>query len=98
MAQGGSRVLLENALKGEELSFIVLTDGRSFLPMAPTRDHKRVFDGDRGPNTGGMGAYTVDGMIPAGPGIDNSWTRSCVPPSPVFRRKDCPTWASCISA
>jgi phosphoribosylamine--glycine ligase len=64
LGQGGSRVLLETALKGEELSFIVLTDGRSFMPMAPTRDHKRAFDDDRGPNTGGMGAYTVDGMIP----------------------------------
>jgi len=63
LGAGGSRVLLEHALKGEELSFIVLTDGRSFVPMAPTRDHKRVFDGDRGPNTGGMGAYTTDGMI-----------------------------------
>jgi phosphoribosylamine--glycine ligase len=63
LGPGGSRILLENAVKGEELSFIVLTDGRSFLPMAPSRDHKRVFDGDRGPNTGGMGAYTVDGMI-----------------------------------
>jgi phosphoribosylamine--glycine ligase len=63
LGPGGSRVLLETALKGEELSFIVLTDGRSFLQMAPTRDHKRVFDGDLGPNTGGMGAYTVDGMI-----------------------------------
>jgi phosphoribosylamine---glycine ligase len=59
----GSRVLLEHTLRGEELSFIILTDGRSFVPMAPTRDHKRVFDGDRGPNTGGMGAYTMDGMI-----------------------------------
>ncbi len=65
LGRGGSRVLLEKALVGEELSFIILTDGRSFLPMAPTRDHKRVFDGDRGPNTGGMGAYTTDGMIPA---------------------------------
>jgi phosphoribosylamine--glycine ligase len=63
LGAGGTRVLLEHALKGEELSFIVLTDGKSFLPMAPTRDHKRVFDGDRGPNTGGMGAYTMDGMI-----------------------------------
>jgi phosphoribosylamine--glycine ligase len=63
LGAGGSRVLLEHALKGDELSFIVLTDGKSFLPMAPTRDHKRVFDGDRGPNTGGMGAYTMDGMI-----------------------------------
>jgi len=63
LGPGASRILLEKALKGEELSFIVLTDGRSFLQMAPSRDHKRVFDGDRGPNTGGMGAYTVDGMI-----------------------------------
>ena len=63
LGAGGARILLETALKGEELSFIVLTDGRSFLPMAPSQDHKRAFDGDRGPNTGGMGAYTVDGMI-----------------------------------
>jgi phosphoribosylamine---glycine ligase len=63
LGQGGSRLLLEHALQGEELSFIVLTDGRSFLPLAPTRDHKRIFDGDRGPNTGGMGAFTADGMI-----------------------------------
>jgi len=63
LGPGGSRLLFEHALKGEELSYIVLTDGRSFIPMAPTRDHKRVFDGDRGPNTGGMGAFTMDGMI-----------------------------------
>jgi phosphoribosylamine---glycine ligase len=63
LGAGGSRVVLEHAVKGEELSYIVLTDGRSFIPMAPTRDHKRIFDGDRGPNTGGMGAYTMDGMI-----------------------------------
>ena len=63
LGPGGSRILFEHAVKGDELSFIVLTDGRTFLPMAPTRDHKRVFDGDRGPNTGGMGAYTMDGMI-----------------------------------
>ncbi len=63
LGPGGSRLLFEHALKGEELSFIVLTDGKSFMPMAPTRDHKRVFDGDRGPNTGGMGAFTMDGMI-----------------------------------
>jgi phosphoribosylamine--glycine ligase len=65
LGPGGSRVLLEHAVKGDELSYIVLTDGRSFVPMAPTRDHKRVLDGDRGPNTGGMGAYTMDGMISA---------------------------------
>jgi phosphoribosylamine--glycine ligase len=63
LGSGGSRILLEEALEGEELSFIILTDGRAILPMAPTRDHKRVFDGDRGPNTGGMGAYSADAMI-----------------------------------
>ena len=63
LGPGGTRILLETAMKGEELSFIVLTDGRSFLSMAPTQDHKRALDGDCGPNTGGMGAYTADGMI-----------------------------------
>jgi len=63
LGAGGARVLLEQALRGDELSYIVLTDGRAVLPMAPTRDHKRALDGDRGPNTGGMGTYTADGMI-----------------------------------
>jgi phosphoribosylamine--glycine ligase len=61
----GEKVLLEEALEGEELSYIVLTDGQHVLPMAPTQDHKRVFDGDLGPNTGGMGAYSIDGLLPA---------------------------------
>ena len=59
----GGTVLLEEALEGVELSFIVLSDGQNFMPMVPARDHKRVFDGDRGPNTGGMGAYSADGML-----------------------------------
>jgi phosphoribosylamine---glycine ligase len=61
----GKRVLFEEGLKGEELSFIILTDGKNFVRMAPTRDHKRAFDGDRGPNTGGMGAYSTDDILPA---------------------------------
>ena len=60
----GSQVLLEEALEGEELSYIVLTDGQHILPMVPTRDHKRVFDGNKGPNTGGMGAYSDDSLLP----------------------------------
>jgi phosphoribosylamine---glycine ligase len=59
----GDRVLLEEALRGQELSYIVLTDGETVLPLVPTRDHKRIFDGNRGPNTGGMGAYSADGLI-----------------------------------
>jgi phosphoribosylamine--glycine ligase len=63
--EAGARVLLEEGLQGEELSFIILTDGKNFLRMAPTRDYKRVYDGDRGPNTGGMGAYSTDELLPA---------------------------------
>src|SRR6266700_590899 len=61
--EGGRRLLVEEALDGEELSFIVLSDGRDFVPLVPTRDHKRALDGDLGPNTGGMGAYSCDGII-----------------------------------
>lgn len=53
----GPHVVLEEFLEGEEVSFIGLSDGRTILSLAPTQDHKRVFDCDRGPNTGGMGAY-----------------------------------------
>ncbi|HEV2386192.1 MAG TPA: phosphoribosylamine--glycine ligase [Candidatus Acidoferrales bacterium] len=61
----GRQILLEEALEGRELSYIVLTDGESILRLVPARDHKRAFDNDEGPNTGGMGAYTADGLIPA---------------------------------
>jgi phosphoribosylamine--glycine ligase len=61
---GGGRILLEETLEGEELSFIILTDGKSYAPLVPTRDHKRVFDGNAGPNTGGMGAYSSDDLLP----------------------------------
>ena len=54
----GARVVIEEFLDGEEASFISMVDGRSALPMATSQDHKRVFDGDTGPNTGGMGAYS----------------------------------------
>jgi len=60
----GKKVLLEEGLEGQELSYIVLTDGRNFVPMAPTRDHKRAFDGDEGPNTGGMGVYSTHEILP----------------------------------
>jgi len=53
----GPRLVVEEYLEGEEVSFIALCDGRDVLPFAPTQDHKRVNDGDTGPNTGGMGAY-----------------------------------------
>jgi phosphoribosylamine--glycine ligase len=58
MGRAGSRVVIEEYLEGEEASFIVLADGRHTLPLATSQDHKRLLDGDRGPNTGGMGAYS----------------------------------------
>jgi phosphoribosylamine--glycine ligase len=61
--EAGARVLLEEVLTGKELSYIVLTDGTNFISLAPTRDHKRAFDNDEGPNTGGMGTYSTDGML-----------------------------------
>ena len=55
---GGARVVIEEFLQGEEASFIVLCDGRNVTPLATSQDHKRLLDGDQGPNTGGMGAYS----------------------------------------
>ena len=55
---GGARVVIEEFLAGEEASFIVMCDGKNVLPLATSQDHKRLLDGDLGPNTGGMGAYS----------------------------------------
>ena len=62
--KAGKHVLLEEGLAGQELSYIVLTDGKDFISLVPSRDHKRAFDGDEGPNTGGMGAYSADDLLP----------------------------------
>ena len=58
MGDAGARVVIEDFLRGEEASFIVMADGDNVLPMATSQDHKRLLDGDLGPNTGGMGAYS----------------------------------------
>src|SRR5579864_4322494 len=57
------RLVIEEFLQGEEVSFIALCDGKNVVPLAPTQDHKAVFDGDRGPNTGGMGAYCDSAIL-----------------------------------
>jgi phosphoribosylamine--glycine ligase len=58
MGDAGARVVIEEFLEGEEASFIVMADGRNALALATSQDHKRIGDGDQGPNTGGMGAYS----------------------------------------
>jgi phosphoribosylamine--glycine ligase len=58
LGDSGARVVIEDFLQGEEASFIVMSDGRNALALATSQDHKRLLDGDRGPNTGGMGAYS----------------------------------------
>jgi phosphoribosylamine--glycine ligase len=58
LGAAGARVVVEDFLEGEEASFIVMVDGRHVLPLASSQDHKRLGDGDAGPNTGGMGAYS----------------------------------------
>jgi phosphoribosylamine---glycine ligase len=61
----GPRLVIEEFLEGEEVSFIVLSDGRNVVPLEATQDHKAVGDGDTGPNTGGMGAYCDGRILPA---------------------------------
>jgi phosphoribosylamine---glycine ligase len=61
----GSRVVVEEFLKGEEASFLAFTDGKNIIPLASAQDHKAVFDGDQGPNTGGMGAYSPAPVVTA---------------------------------
>ncbi len=63
--EAGARVVVEEFLEGEEVSVFALTDGRTVCPLASAQDHKAVFDGDRGPNTGGMGAYSPAPVLDA---------------------------------
>src|SRR5579864_7189448 len=84
--EAGRRVLLEEGLQGEELSFIILTDGKNFVRMAPTRDYKRAYDGDRGPNTGGMGAYSTDDLLP--PELEKKIVETIVRPTLAGLEKD----------
>jgi phosphoribosylamine---glycine ligase len=63
LGDAGARVVVEEFLAGEEASFIVMVDGKNILPLATSQDHKRLLDGDKGPNTGGMGAYSPAPVI-----------------------------------
>jgi phosphoribosylamine--glycine ligase len=85
----GRRVLIEERLEGEELSVLALTDGEALAVLAPSQDHKRVFEGDRGPNTGGMGAYAPAPLgTPAL--LEEVKARCLVPVLEVMKRRGAP--------
>lgn len=63
VGRAGRRIVVEEFLEGEEVSFMVLSDGKSYCALPATQDHKRAYDGDSGPNTGGMGAYCDDSIL-----------------------------------
>src|SRR5207249_1495388 len=63
VGESGARVVLEECLKGDELSFLVLSDGERVTPLVAAQDHKRVGDGDTGPNTGGRGAHSSQRLL-----------------------------------
>src|SRR3546814_141287 len=77
--EAGARVVIEEFLDGEEASFISMVDGRFALPMATSQDHKRVGDGDTGPNTGGMGAYSPAPVVT--PEVEQRILREVVAPT-----------------
>jgi phosphoribosylamine---glycine ligase len=65
LGAAGARLLIEECLVGRELSYLVFSDGKDYAAMPVAQDHKRAFDGDRGPNTGGMGAFSTPGLLDA---------------------------------
>jgi len=86
LGAAGARVVVEEFMAGEEASYIVMSDGRHFLPMATSQDHKRIFDGDQGPNTGGMGAYSPAPVVT--PDVHARVMREIVGPTVAGMRKD----------
>jgi phosphoribosylamine--glycine ligase len=79
VGDAGRRVVIEAGLAGPELSLLALTDGARALPLPPARDHKRLCDGDQGPNTGGMGAVSTDALLP--PWLEAQLRHSVIEPT-----------------
>ena len=86
MGAAGARVVIEEFLEGEEASFIVIADGRHALPLASSQDHKRLRDGDSGPNTGGMGAYSPAPVVT--PAVHARVMREVIDPAIAGMRAD----------
>lgn len=91
----GSRVVVEEYLKGEEASFFVITDGKKYIPLETSQDHKAVYDGDRGPNTGGMGAYSPAPII-SDPAVREKILREIVEPTIEAMRTEGRTYSGVL--
>lgn len=86
LGDAGARVVIEEFLEGEEASFIVLVDGKNILPLATSQDHKRLLDNDKGPNTGGMGAYSPAPIVT--PALHARVLREIITPTINGMKKD----------
>jgi len=86
LGNAGARVVIEEFLQGEEASFIVMVDGKNILPLATSQDHKRLLNGDQGPNTGGMGAYSPAPVVT--PEIHARAMREIITPTVAGMAKD----------
>lgn len=86
LGAAGERLLIEECLVGRELSYLIFSDGKDFASMPVAQDHKRAFDGDKGPNTGGMGAFSAPGLLDAD--LEKRIVREIVVPSLEGARAD----------
>ncbi|GHA74643.1 phosphoribosylamine--glycine ligase [Formosimonas limnophila] len=96
LGDAGARVVIEEFLDGEEASFIVLCDGEHALPLATSQDHKRLLDGDAGPNTGGMGAYSPAPIVT--PEVHERALREVIYPTLAGMKKDGITYTGFLYA
>jgi phosphoribosylamine--glycine ligase len=96
MGDAGARVVIEEFLDGEEASFIVMADGKHALALATSQDHKRLKDGDQGPNTGGMGAYSPAPVVT--PQIHARAMREVIMPTIQGMEKDGIPYTGCLYA
>jgi len=96
LGEAGARVVIEEFLTGEEASFIVLVDGKNILPLATSQDHKRLLDGDQGPNTGGMGAYSPAPVVT--PKVHSKIMREIIQPTVQGMEKEGRTYTGFLYA